>query len=138
MDASVAHKEKTYWKRFDRSQSRESASIYVFLSRESEYDLRFDHLIIESTGISDPFPVAETFIFETNDGETVDDIAELDTMVTVVDTYNFLRDFKEGEDLERRNMSWEQHQERTVTDVLVSQVEFANLIILNKIDLVRL
>ena len=97
---------------------------------------RFDYLLVESTGISEPMPVAETFTFEDEDGESLSDVAELDTMVTVVDAANFLKDFGSWDDLLDRNMALNEEDDRNIVDLLVDQVEFANVIIINKTDLV--
>ena len=97
---------------------------------------RFDYLLIESTGISEPMPVAETFTFEDEHGETLANVSELDTMVTVVDAANFLKDFGSWDDLKDRNMALGEEDERNIVDLLVDQVEFANVIIVNKTDLV--
>ena len=97
---------------------------------------RFDYLLIESTGISEPMPVAETFTFEDEEGESLSSVAELDTMVTVVDAANFLKDFGSWDDLKDRNMALGEEDERNIVDLLVDQVEFANVIIVNKTDLV--
>ncbi len=97
---------------------------------------RFDYLLIESTGISEPMPVAETFAFSDGHGFTLSDIAQLDTMVTVVDAFNFLNDFEETEELVERGIEANANDARTVTDLLIEQIEFANVIVLNKVDLV--
>ncbi|MCD0502647.1 zinc metallochaperone GTPase ZigA [Bordetella petrii] len=97
---------------------------------------RFDQLVIESTGISEPLPVAETFTFESEDGRGLDEVARLDTMVTVVDAYNFLRDYGSRDSLRERGESLGQEDERTVVDLLIEQIEFCDVIVLNKIDLV--
>ena len=97
---------------------------------------RFDYLLIESTGISEPMPVAETFTFEDEDGESLSHVAELDTMVTVVDAANFLKDFGSWDDLNDRKMALNEEDDRNIVDLLVDQVEFANVIIVNKTDLV--
>ncbi|WP_144630919.1 zinc metallochaperone GTPase ZigA [Bordetella genomosp. 13] len=97
---------------------------------------RFDHLVIESTGISEPLPVAETFTFEGDDGRSLGDVARLDTMVTVVDACNFLRDYGSQDSLRARGESLGDEDERTVVDLLVEQVEFCDVIVLNKMDLV--
>ena len=97
---------------------------------------RFDYLLIESTGISEPMPVAETFTFQDESGEGLSDVSELDTMVTVVDAANFLRDFGSWDDLKDRNMQLGEDDDRNIVDLLVDQVEFANVIIVNKTDLV--
>ena len=97
---------------------------------------RFDYLLIESTGISEPLPVAETFTFEDETGHILSDFARLDTMVTVVDAANFMREFESADELWERNLAASDEDERTVIDLLVDQVEFANIIIINKTDLV--
>ena len=97
---------------------------------------RFDYLVIESTGISEPLPVAETFTFRDEDGASLSDVAQLDTMVTVVDAVNFSVDLDEADSLQSRGESLGEEDERTISDLLVDQVEFADVIILNKIDLV--
>lgn len=97
---------------------------------------RFDYLLVESTGISEPMPVAETFTFEDEDGVSLSDFAELDTMVTVVDAVNFLKDFGSWDDLNDRKMGLSEEDDRNIVDLLVDQIEFANVIIVNKSDLV--
>jgi G3E family GTPase len=98
---------------------------------------RFDYLLIESTGISEPMPVAETFTFRDEEGRSLSDIARLDTMVTVVDAFNFLRDYKSTDSLQERGESMGEEDERNVVDLLIEQVEFCDVIVLNKADLVR-
>ncbi|MFJ6518144.1 GTP-binding protein [Streptomyces filamentosus] len=102
------------------------------LAREN----RFDHLLIESSGISEPLPVAATFSFPRDDGATLGDLARLDTMVTVVDAANFLAELDGGDELAARGLDQYEDDERTVSDLLVDQVEFADVIVLNKLDLV--
>ena len=97
---------------------------------------RFDYLVIESTGISEPLPVAETFTFADEDGVSLSDVADLDTMVTVVDAVNFLKDYEEAKYLQDTGESLGDEDERSVADLLVDQVEFADLILISKIDLV--
>ena len=97
---------------------------------------RFDYLLIESTGISEPIPVAQTFTFEDEDGVSLSQVSRLDTMVTVVDAANFPQDYSGAEALQERGESLGEDDERTVTDLLIEQVEFADVIVLNKIDLV--
>ena len=97
---------------------------------------RFDYLIIESTGISEPIPVAQTFTFEDENGVSLGDVARLDTMVTVVDAASFVRDYYKADDLRERGQALDENDDRTVTDLLIDQVEFADVIVLNKIDLV--
>ena len=97
---------------------------------------RFDYLLIESTGISEPLPVAMTFSFPTPDGSmSLMDISHLDTMVTVVDANRWLDDYREGERLKAMDMSVDDNDNRTLSDLLIDQVEFANVIILNKTDI---
>ncbi|PDW00785.1 zinc metallochaperone GTPase ZigA [Candidatus Viridilinea mediisalina] len=98
---------------------------------------RFDYLLIESTGIAEPLPVAETFTFPGPDGVCLGDLARLDTMVTVVDAFNFPQDFLSLDELRDREMAAGEEDERSVVDLLVDQVEFANIIILNKADLIE-
>jgi len=86
---------------------------------------RFDYLVIESTGISEPLPVAETFTFRDDDGTSLSDVAQLDTMVTVVDAVNFSVDLDEADSLQSRGESLGEEDERTISDLLVDQVEFA-------------
>ncbi len=97
---------------------------------------RFDYLLIESTGISEPLPVAMTFSFPTPDGEmSLMDISRLDTMVTVVDANRWLDDYREGERLKELGMAVSDDDNRTISDLLIDQVEFADVILINKIDL---
>ncbi|MFJ8787400.1 GTP-binding protein [Streptomyces sp. NPDC102476] len=97
---------------------------------------RFDYLLIESSGISEPMPVAATFAFARDDGATLDEIARLDTMVTVVDASNFLPELESGDELTERGLDQYEDDERTVSDLLMDQIEFADVIVLNKLDLV--
>ncbi|MGK3201899.1 GTP-binding protein [Amycolatopsis sp. MEPSY49] len=90
---------------------------------------RFDHVLIESSGISEPMPVAATFTF-------LDGVAHLDTMVTVVDAANFARELAAGDSLVERRLDQYAGDERTVSDLLIDQVEFADVLLLNKTDLV--
>lgn len=99
-------------------------------------DGRFDYLLIESSGISEPMPVAATFAFARDDGATLQDVARLDTMVTVVDAANFLAELGTGDDLAERGLAPYEDDERTVSDLLIDQVEFADVLVLNKLDLV--
>ena len=99
-------------------------------------DGRFDYLVIESTGISEPLPVAETFTFADENGVSLGDIATLDTMVTVVDAVNFLNDYEQANDLQDTGESLGEDDERSVADLLVDQVEFADVILISKTDLI--
>lgn len=102
------------------------------LAREN----RFDYLLIESTGISEPMPVAETFMFEDQLGRSLSDMTRLDTMVTVVDAFNLLRDTTSGELLTDRKIGLNEEDERSIADLLIDQIEFADVVVVNKTDLV--
>ena len=93
---------------------------------------RFDYLLIESTGISEPLPVAATFEFRDEQGVSLADVARLDTMVTVVDAVNLLNDFSSHDFLKDRGESLEQDDNRTLVHLLTEQIEFADVVILNK------
>lgn len=95
---------------------------------------RFDYLLIESTGIGEPMQIAETFTFADDEGQSLADVARLDTMVTVVDAFNFLRDFQSLDTLGERGQVADETDERSVVDLLTEQVEFADVIVVNKID----
>ena len=97
---------------------------------------KFDYLLIESTGVSEPLPVAETFTFEDENGESLSHFARLDTMVTVVDAKNFLLDYRSLDNLKDRELESGEEDERSIVDLLVDQVEFSDTIIVNKIDLI--
>jgi len=97
---------------------------------------RFDYLLVESTGISEPLPVAETFTFEDESGECLSTVASLDTMVTVVDARNFLADWQSADDLLARGLALDETDERSIVDLLVEQVEFANVLVVTKRDLI--
>lgn len=105
--------------------------------RRLAQEYRFDQLVIESTGISEPLPVAETFTFEDENGVSLNEFARLDTMVTVVDAFNFLKDYSSYDSLQQRGESLGEQDERTVVDLLIDQIEFCDVIILNKVDLIN-
>jgi len=94
---------------------------------------RFDYLLIESTGISEPLPVAATFDFRDEDGESLSDVARLDAMVTVVDAVNLLRDYSSHDFLSDRGETLGEDDERTLVHLLVEQIEFADVVVLNKV-----
>ena len=96
-----------------------------------------EDLLIESTGISEPLPVAETFTFEDEDGVSLSHVSRLDTMVTVVDAVNFTKDYYEAKDLQEVGESLGEEDQRSVADLLVDQVEFAEIILISKTDLVN-
>ena len=95
---------------------------------------RFDYLLIESTGIAEPLPVATTFEFRDEDGQSLSDVARLDTMVTVVDAAHLLRDYSSQDFLRDRGETAGDEDERPLVQLLVDQIEFADVIVLNKID----
>ncbi len=97
---------------------------------------RFDYLLIESTGISEPMPVAATFLFEADDGTNLADVARLDTMVTVVDAQRFIDNMESLEDLVELGVGRDDEDDRTLAMLLVDQVEFADVIVVTKPDLV--
>ena len=104
--------------------------------RELSAEGRFDYLLIESTGISEPLPVATTFDFRDENGNSLSDVSRLDTMVTVIDAANLIKNYSSTDFLKDRGESIGENDVRTLVDLLVEQIEFANIIILNKIDLV--
>jgi G3E family GTPase len=97
---------------------------------------RFDYLLIESTGIGEPMPVAATFSFVDESGSSLSEVARLDTLVTVVDASRCLEDLESIDDLRDRDMAIDENDERTLSDLLIDQIEFANILVLNKIDLI--
>lgn len=136
-DVSLSHKEE---KLIEMSNGcicctlREDLLIEVNkLAKEN----KIDYLVIESTGISEPLPVAETFTFEDENGVSLSDVANLDTMVSVVDAVNFLKDYDEAKYLQETGESLGEADERSVADLLVDQVEFADILLISKSDLVE-
>ena len=97
---------------------------------------RFDALLIESTGIAEPMPIAETFAFTDDEGHTLGEFARLDTMVTVVDAFNFLRDYASAEALAERGLAASEADDRTIVELLIEQIEFCDVLVVNKADLV--
>jgi len=102
--------------------------------RRLAQDGRFDYLLIESTGISEPLPVAATFNFRSEEGESLEDVSRLDTMVTVVDAANLLRDYASTDFLKDRGEALDEGDDRALVNLLVDQIEFADVVILNKVD----
>lgn len=96
----------------------------------------FDYLLIEATGISEPLPIATAFFSEDESDESLESLVEFDSMVTVVDAHNFPIDFESHDTLRERRIALDESDDRSVSDVLAEQVEFANTIVLNKTDLV--
>lgn len=97
---------------------------------------RFDYCVIESTGIAEPLPIAETFTFRDDDGKSLADHARLDTMVTVVDAVNFIRDYMEALTLKEIKADLGDDDERNIADLLVDQIEFCDVILISKVDLI--
>lgn len=104
--------------------------------RELAAEKKFDYLLIESTGISEPLPVATTFDFRDEDGNSLSDVSRLDTMVTVVDGANLIKNYSSKDFLRDGEESLGDDDDRSLVDLLVEQIEFANVILLNKIDLI--
>ncbi|MEO1718927.1 MAG: zinc metallochaperone GTPase ZigA [Pseudomonadota bacterium] len=103
--------------------------------RQLAAEKRFDYLVIESTGISEPLPVAATFEFRDEDDASLSDVARLDTMVTVVDAASLLKDYASHDFLKDRGESLGDDDDRSLVDLLVDQIEFADVILLNKTDI---
>jgi G3E family GTPase len=97
---------------------------------------RFDYCVIESTGIAEPLPIAETFTFRDEEGQSLADIARLDTMVTVVDAVNFMRDYMDAMSLKEINADLGDDDERNIADLLADQIEFCDVILISKVDLI--
>lgn len=97
---------------------------------------RFDYLIVESTGISEPLPVAETFYYEDEETVALSSQTRLDGMITVIDAFNFLKDIEQADYLSDRKLELDEEDTRTISDLLIDQVEFADILIINKVDLV--
>ena len=104
--------------------------------RQLSKEKRFDYLLIESTGISEPLPVATTFDFRDENDQSLSDVSRLDTMVTVVDAANLIKNYSSTDFLKDKGEVAGEEDERTLVDLLVEQIEFANVILLNKVDLV--
>ncbi|MGF6370556.1 G3E family GTPase [Paraburkholderia sp. RAU6.4a] len=97
---------------------------------------RFDALVIESSGIAEPMSSAETITFEGHEGASLGDVARLDTMVTIVDAFNFLRDYASADALAERGITVDEDDDRTIVELLIEQIEFCDVLVVNKIDLV--
>ena len=103
--------------------------------REMAQTERFDYLLIESSGISEPLPVAETFTFEDEEGNSLSKFARLDTLVTVVDGVNFMQQYQEARSVQEAGESLGEDDERSVTDLLIDQIEFCDVLLVSKTDL---
>ena len=104
--------------------------------RQLAAENRFDAILIESTGIAEPMPIAETFAFTDDEGQTLAEVARLDTMVTVVDAFNFLRDYACAEALAERGLAASEEDDRTIVELLIEQIEFCDVLVINKADLI--
>ncbi len=102
--------------------------------RELASSKRYDYLLIESTGIGEPLPVAATFAFEDELGHSLSKIAYIDSMITVVDAANLLNYIESPDSLSKFNLEVDDNDERTIVDLVVDQIEFANIIVVNKVD----
>src|SRR5690554_4553883 len=102
--------------------------------RKLSQEDRFDYLLIESTGIAEPLPVATTFDFRDENGESLSDVSRLDTMVTVMDAANLLKDYSSRDFLRDRGETAREGDDRALVDLLVEQIEFADVIVLNKVS----
>jgi len=144
IDASLVKNQNTLSKTEERLVEMSNGCICCTLREDLMIEVeklakenRFDYLLIESTGISEPIPVAQTFSFiDETSGIDLSRFSQLDTMVTVVDAYNFYKDFGSAEKLADRNMADDAADRRTIVNLLTDQIEFANVILLNKTDLV--
>ncbi|MBK1643768.1 hypothetical protein CKO25_03660 [Thiocapsa imhoffii] len=143
IDASLVEREVTLSRGEERLVEMSNGCICCTLREDLLVEVaslaragRFDVLVIESTGISEPLPVAETFTFRDEAGVSLSDLARLDTLVTVVDAVAFPADLETADDLADRGESLGAEDQRTLAELLIDQVEFADVIIVNKIDLI--
>ena len=98
---------------------------------------KYDYLIIEASGVSEPLPIAATFTFPMDDGQSLKDVAQLDTMVTVVDAFNFIDQYQSDEmEIQERKTRLQTHDQTSVVQLMIDQLEFANVILVNKSDMV--
>lgn len=143
IDASIIEKEISFNRAEEKLIEMSNGCICCTLREDLLIEVRrlaiekkFDYLVIESTGISEPLPIAETFTFADEKEISLSDIARLDTMVTVVDAVNFMKDLEEAKMLQETGESLGEDDERSVADLLIDQVEFCDVILINKIDLI--
>lgn len=145
VDAMLVAKEQTLSKTEEKLVEMSNGCICCTLREDLLVEVgklaregRFDYLLIEGTGIAEPLPIAQTWIFQDPEtGESLSDISEIDTMVTVVDCYNFFKDFSSMDTIVDRKMTDDFQDQRTIVNLLTDQIEFANIILLNKTDLIR-
>lgn len=144
IDAQMVEREQSFSRTEEKLVEMSNGCICCTLREDLMIEVKrlaaegeFDYLLIESTGISEPVPVAQTWSFEDADGaSSLADISYIDTMVTVVDCFNFFKDFSTVERLADRRLTDMEGDDRTIVNLLTDQVEFADVIILNKTDLV--
>lgn len=144
VDARLVENQNTLSRTEEKLVEMSNGCIYCTLGEDLIMEVeklanenKFDYLLIESTGISEPVPVAQTFSFvDEEKGIDLSKFSYIDTMVTVVDCFNFFKDFGTNELLQYRNLTDMEGDYRTIVNLLTDQIEFANVIILNKIDLV--
>ena len=144
IDADIVKNENTLSRTEEKLVEMSNGCICCTLREDLMFEVerlakenRFDYLLIESTGISEPVPVAQTFSFEDEEnGIDLSKFSIIDTMVTVVDAFNFFKDFGSSEKLIDRDLTNIEGDYRTIVNLLTDQIEFANVIILNKTDLV--
>lgn len=144
IDAQLVRNENTLHKTEERLVEMSNGCICCTLREDLLKEVatlaaekRFDYLLIESTGISEPIPVAQTFCYQDEaNGIDLSTVSHLDTMVTVVDAFNFISDYGSIEQLHARGLTEDATDQRTIVNLLTDQVEFANVIVLNKCDLV--
>ena len=109
--------------------------LFLALAKLAALPGDLDHVLIESSGISEPMPVAETFTFQDESGASLGDVARLDTLVTVVDGHSFMEELHAADALKGRGWAVSAEDERTVAQLFCDQVEFANVVVMNKMDL---
>lgn len=144
IDAALVEKENTLSRTEEKLVEMSNGCICCTLREDLMIEVeklakekRFDYLLIESTGISEPVPVAQTFSFvDEENGIDLSKYAQIDCMVTVVDAYNFGKDFGSADNIWQRNLNDDPNDTRTIVNLLTDQIEFADIIILNKTDLV--
>ncbi|MEM1285132.1 MAG: GTP-binding protein [Pseudomonadota bacterium] len=106
-------------------------------TRKLALEGKYDYLIIEASGVSEPLPIAATFTFPMDDGNSLKDVAHLDTMVTVVDAVNFIEQYQSDEmEIQERKTRLQTHDQTSVVELMIDQLEFANVILVNKSDMV--
>jgi G3E family GTPase len=144
VDAALVEKENTLSRTEEKLVEMSNGCICCTLREDLMIEVeklakenRFDYLLIESTGISEPVPVAQTFSFvDEENGIDLSKWSYIDSMITVVDAFNFGRDFGSAETVWTKKLNDDPNDQRTIVNLLTDQIEFADIIILNKTDLV--